>query len=108
MFRDVKRWDAATPGERRGVAERVAKMLDGFTLLRVQPFGFEGHRHEIAVFLHAHTGLEFSLIPGGTFLMGSPAAEARRSTEETQHEVTLTRAFLFARTECTQAAYTSA
>jgi formylglycine-generating enzyme required for sulfatase activity len=109
MLRDVKRWDAATSGERRGVAERVAKRLDaekaGFTLLRVRPFGFDGHRHEIAVFRHETTGLEFSLIPGGTFAMGSHESEADRNPDETQHEVTLTRAYLLARTECTQAAY---
>ena len=106
MLADVAQWDAATPGERRGVAERVDARLDDFTLLRVRSFGFEGHRHEIAVFAHPATGLEFSLIPGGTFVMGAPAEEAGREDDETQHEATLTRAFLLARTECTQAAYT--
>jgi len=57
------------------------------------------------VFRHAATGLEFSLIPGGTFLMGSPPGEAEREGDETQHEVTLTRAFLLARTERTQGAW---
>ena len=105
MLADVTTWDAATSGERRGVAEQVDARLSDFTLLRVRPFGFSGHRHEIAVFSHAPTGLEFSLIPGGTFVMGSPEGEVGRLDDETQHEVTLTQAFLLARTECTQAAY---
>ena len=105
MLSDVKAWDAATAGERRGVAEQVDARLSDFTLLRVRSFGFSGHRHEIAVFLHAATGLEFSLIPGGTFLMGSPTTETDRDDDEGQHEVTLTQAFLLARTECTQAAW---
>ncbi|MCE9637760.1 MAG: formylglycine-generating enzyme family protein [Planctomycetes bacterium] len=119
MLSDVAKWDAATSGERRGVAERVERSLSAthagaatggssspeFTLLRVRSFGFDGHHHEIAVFAHAATGMEFSLIPGGTFRMGSPEGEAERESDETQHEVRLTHAFLLSRTECTQAAY---
>ncbi len=41
--------------------------------------------------------------PPGTFLMGSPAAEAGRWANELQHEVTLTRGFWMAKTETTQA-----
>ncbi|TVR48034.1 MAG: hypothetical protein EA402_00810 [Planctomycetota bacterium] len=41
-------------------------------------------------------------IPPGTFLMGSPADEAGRKSDETQHEVTLTRGYWLANTECTQ------
>jgi formylglycine-generating enzyme required for sulfatase activity len=37
-----------------------------------------------------------------TFLMGSPADEPGRDDDETQHEVTLTRAFLLGRVEVTQ------
>ena len=37
--------------------------------------------------------LELILIQAGTFLMGSPASEAERSSDETQHEVTLTQPF---------------
>jgi formylglycine-generating enzyme required for sulfatase activity len=38
-------------------------------------------------------GMKFRLIPPGRFLMGSPEDEERRSSDEHQHEVTLTRAF---------------
>jgi formylglycine-generating enzyme required for sulfatase activity len=47
--------------------------------------------------------IELVAIPGGSFLMGSPAEEAERSTDEgPQHRVTL-RPFLLGRTEVTQA-----
>ena len=38
-------------------------------------------------------GMRFAWVPAGTFLMGSPKAEAERREDETQHEVTLTRGF---------------
>ncbi|MFM1945313.1 MAG: hypothetical protein RI897_4295 [Verrucomicrobiota bacterium] len=46
-------------------------------------------------------------IPAGTFLMGSTEADAWRDSDETQHPVTLTRPFLMAATECTQAQWMS-
>jgi formylglycine-generating enzyme len=39
----------------------------------------------------------------GTFLIGSPEAEAERYDTETQHEVTLTQGYWLAETACTQA-----
>jgi len=47
------------------------------------------------------------LIQPGTFLMGSPETEDGRFDDETQHEVTLTRAFWLADTACSQALWTS-
>lgn len=38
-------------------------------------------------------GMKFALIPAGTFLMGSPPEEKRRSKDEEQHEVEITRPF---------------
>jgi len=106
VLRDVVAWDAATYDERRGAAAWVATRTDGFTFDRLEEFGFEGHHHEIAVFLHAANGLEFSLIPGGTFLMGSPEDEAERSDDEgPRHAVTIAGAFLLCRTETTQGAW---
>jgi len=46
--------------------------------------------------------LELVLIPAGKFVMGSPASEVRRRTNETQHEVTLTKAFYMGKYEVTQ------
>ncbi|MCP4656588.1 MAG: SUMF1/EgtB/PvdO family nonheme iron enzyme, partial [bacterium] len=49
------------------------------------------------------TGMRFRLIPRGSFTMGSPESEPGRFGDETQHKVTLTRAFRMAATEVTQA-----
>ena len=46
--------------------------------------------------------LEMLLIPAGKFLMGSPATEKGRYTNETQHEVTLTKPFYMGKNEVTQ------
>lgn len=43
----------------------------------------------------------FVLIPAGTFIMGSPSDELARVQDETQHKVTLTKAFYFSKTEVT-------
>ena len=42
------------------------------------------------------------LIRAGTFLMGSPTTEAGRSSDETQHQVMLTRSFFMGKHEVTQ------
>jgi formylglycine-generating enzyme required for sulfatase activity len=47
--------------------------------------------------------LTFVFIPPGSFVMGSPAGELRRDTDEPQVPVEITRGFWLARTECTQA-----
>ncbi len=44
-------------------------------------------------------------IPPGTFFMGSPANENERSTDETQHSVTLTKGFYMAKNLVTQGQY---
>ena len=43
----------------------------------------------------------------GTFSMGSPLDESGRATDETQHEVTLTRGFYLSEFEVTQAQYSA-
>ncbi len=62
-------------------------------------------------------GMKFSLIPSGSFVMGSPdgtgsttsrpvnTEEGGRSTDERQHYVTLSKAFYMQTTEVTQAQY---
>ncbi|MBF0227256.1 MAG: formylglycine-generating enzyme family protein [Desulfobacterales bacterium] len=47
-------------------------------------------------------GMTFVLIPAGTFIMGSPGTELGRWSNETQHQVTLTKAFYMQTTEVTQ------
>ena len=47
-------------------------------------------------------GMNFIYVPAGTFTMGSPSTELRRSKGERQHEVTLTRGYWLMNTEVTQ------
>ena len=48
-------------------------------------------------------GMTFVPIPSGTFMMGSPESEPLRDTsDETQHQVTLTKSFYLQTTEVTQ------
>ena len=49
--------------------------------------------------------LEMIFCPPGTFMMGSPATEAGRAGDETQHQVTLTNGFYPGKYEVTQAQY---
>jgi sulfatase modifying factor 1 len=44
-------------------------------------------------------GMKFNKIPAGTFLMGSPESEADRKDNETQHPVTISKAFYMQTTE---------
>lgn len=48
-------------------------------------------------------GMTFALIPAGTFMMGSPEIEPGHESDETLHEVTLTKDFYMQTTEVTQA-----
>jgi len=45
------------------------------------------------------------LIPAGSYVMGSPPTEPSRSSDETQHKVTLSRSFWMMETEVTQSLY---
>mgnify|MGYP002631226562 CR=1 FL=1 len=83
---------------------RWPKELAGFVYLGVEQFSAAGTSHWISIWSHRKTGLEFALIPGERFQMGSPQAEADRMPDEGQHWVTLD-PFLIARTECTQEAW---
>jgi formylglycine-generating enzyme required for sulfatase activity len=49
--------------------------------------------------------MTFVLIPPGRFLMGSPENEPQRDSDETQHEVTLTKPFYLAKYPVTQEQY---
>ena len=50
---------------------------------------------------------ELVILLGGTFQMGSPTDEQGRDSDETLHEVTLTKRFALSRTEITQGQYFS-
>ncbi|MFT4540899.1 MAG: sulfatase activating formylglycine-generating enzyme, partial [Planctomycetota bacterium] len=94
----------AVEGLARAAESRWAQQFSGFTYQRVERFSAGGVSHWMAIWTHAKTGLEFVLVPGGRFQMGSSSSEADRSSDEKQHWVTLD-PFLMARTECTQGAW---
>ncbi len=52
-------------------------------------------------------GMEFRLIKAGEFLMGSPASEKDRSSEEEQHRVRISRNFYMQTTDVTQGQWKS-
>jgi len=52
--------------------------------------------------LGAGIKLDIVLIPAGKFMMGSPASEKNRKSDETQHEVTITKPFYMGKYEVTQ------
>lgn len=52
-------------------------------------------------------GMTFKSIPAGTFTMGSPTDEPGRSSNETQHQVTLSQSFYMQTTEVTQGQWQS-
>lgn len=51
------------------------------------------------------TGMEFCLIPAGSFMMGSPPREAEREPQETYRRVRLPRPFYLGKFEVTQGAW---
>jgi formylglycine-generating enzyme required for sulfatase activity len=72
--------------------------IDGFTYLQENDQGYDEFRHD-------ETGIDFVLVPGGEFEMGSPDSEPNRDEDEGPvHTVTLS-PFLIAKYECTQAQY---
>jgi formylglycine-generating enzyme required for sulfatase activity len=85
-------WDAASPAARLEAARRVSAREPAFRLLRMETFACGDQTHEIALFEHAPTGLEFALVPG-------------RRTEGGPRPVVRVAPFLVCRTECTQAAF---
>jgi len=52
-------------------------------------------------------GMTLNKIPAGTFMMGSPDTEKDRESNETQHEVTISKAFYMQTTEVTQGQWTA-
>ncbi len=80
--------------------------LDNFELRSVEKFSAGGESHWLSIWSHHKTELEFVLVPGGRFQMGSPSEEWSRKGIEQQNWVELD-PFLVSRTECTQAAWSA-
>lgn len=102
---EYQRLDQAAVEDLARAAEvRWKTRFEAFGGRRVERFAAGGESHWMAIWTHRRTGLEFVLVPGGRFLMGSSPSEEDRDPDETQSEVTLD-PFLIARTECTQAVW---
>jgi formylglycine-generating enzyme required for sulfatase activity len=86
------------------VQSRWPEEFSGFSYLGTERFSAGGASHWMSIWSHGGTGLEFVLVPGGSFQMGSPKDEVDRRDDELQHQVSL-HPFLIARTECTQGAW---
>ncbi len=65
-----------------------------FTLLCPPSLAFEKVYHN-------SLGMEFALIPAGTFSMGSPLNEPKRGYSEVKHQVTISKPFYMQTTEVT-------
>ena len=84
-------------------AERQAKEQAqwapaGFTYVRTATYSCGGRSYTVKEYRHEKTGMEFVLIPGGSFQMGSTDG---KSDEKPVHEVEIS-SFLLGKTEVTQ------
>jgi formylglycine-generating enzyme required for sulfatase activity len=78
----------------------------GFDFIGEESFSCGSVSHCVQIYRHTLTGLEFVLLPGGGFEMGSPDAEpGHAKTESPCHRVQVGD-FLICRTEVTQKAWT--
>jgi len=92
-------------GHGRVAATYFGLVITGFTYLRKGTYSCGGVTKTVHEYKHEKTGMEFVLIPGGTFMMGSPSSESGRDSDEgPQHQVTLSPYFM-SKTEVTQAVY---
>jgi len=79
----------------------------GFNFVREETFSCAGVSHSVKIYRHQMTGLEFVLVPGGTFKMGSDSSDPDyMRNEKPKTEITI-EPFLICRTEVTQAVWTS-
>jgi formylglycine-generating enzyme required for sulfatase activity len=97
---------AAAPGA--AVTPPTAAGVSAAPLTAAQKAVLQGALAALVAPFEAETGIRLVPIPAGTFLMGSPAAEAKRFPDEgPQTRVTLTKDFLLGATDVTQAQWTA-
>lgn len=80
-------------------------MITGFRLDRAETFTCGDKTNTVEIYVHQRTGLEFVLVPGGSFMMGSPEDDEDREEDEGPPFKATVKPFLICRTECTQAAW---
>jgi len=104
----------ASPGLGRGEASwqcGAAKIttlpvdleIPGFRYLREDTYSCGSVTRKMRIYFHERTGVEFVLVPGGTFLMGSSWRDGDQD-ESPPHPVAV-QPFLLCRTECTKKAW---
>lgn len=79
--------------------------IPGFSFLRHETHSCGGVTQTVRIYMHERTGLEFVLVPGGAFMMGSSWRDGDQD-ESPPHPVSL-EPFLLCRTECTKMAWDS-
>ena len=86
------------------VRDQYNALLEGSLPVAVSDV-YEPSRTNHSVDLNSSVNLEMIWVEPGTFTMGSPVNEANRSSDETEHNVTLTQGFYLGKYEVTQAQY---
>jgi formylglycine-generating enzyme required for sulfatase activity len=99
---------ALPAADSNGAPAPVAAPLSSAPLTRAQEAVLQGRFATFVRQFEQETGIKLVPIPAGTFMMGSPAAEARRFPNEgPQTKVTLTKDFFLGATLVTQAQWAS-
>ena len=80
----IRDWDAATADARRDAALAVGRAAIDFQFEKVQVFSEAGVSHEVALFVHVPTKLQFVLVPAGRFVRAFPSWMTDRPTVEVE------------------------
>jgi formylglycine-generating enzyme required for sulfatase activity len=94
-------WTSSAPGVATVADGSVTAVAKGTTTITVATANGRAATCEVAV----EYIVETVLVPKGTFLMGSPATEPHRLSNETRHEVTLTKDYWMGKYPITNAQY---
>ena len=111
LLMDITKWDNKFNNLNKKEAETLGKKiwdalnLSDFEYLKTEKFKAGHMSHWIVIVKHKKTGIEFSLIPGGKFRIGSPKTEKYRDPDEGPNVEITIQPYLIARTEITNNTY---
>ncbi|MBT3637739.1 MAG: SUMF1/EgtB/PvdO family nonheme iron enzyme, partial [Opitutae bacterium] len=97
--------NASTYSIRVQAKDEFNATVEGNFTVVLTDIAYEPSQPNHTVDLNASVNLEMIWVEPGTFTMGSPTSEANRATDETEHNVTLTKGFYLGKYEVTQAQY---
>ena len=100
-----KREEDKRQAEQVARRELIQKLKNGSEFVPNPPVTAAGTERRVALPGGGH--MDFVWCPPGRFLMGSPEIEDKRSVDEKQHVVTLTKGFWIGKTEVTRAQWKS-